>query len=384
MAVIFCTESWLIEFNGLQLNVPCKFEKVNQQLVYYSIYYNMTLGFQIPYFKLKQEFPINYLVISLKKSIDEAIIRYFNQEKGFEMKIGVQSFPAIENYFLRNIDFVSIVGSFLFFIPIAFSFLIITNQLIFEKTSQMKIFLTIYGQTTLAHVVSWTAFALFLSILSCIITLVTMAFVQNEIIRNVPFWFWAVFFFSILVSFNLLGILIVSVVSTSQASYTVAYSFMLFSFVFQGFMCGPQGINYYYENQTLSKVLRVIFDFYPGYNYIKIFADLVYFSGSRFDIDSRTYVSGQPLKWSDLFVDYTKSSFDEKLFIPGIYSSFIYISRNIVLYYVLIFLFEKVLPSNRGSSLFSFTRKVSSEQSLKSLDDSVTYEKERVKAMILE
>lgn len=48
-------------------------------------------------------------------------------------------------------------------------------------------------------------------------------------------------------------------------------------------MAGPNSVNYFYSGKTLSGTLETIFSFYPGYNYIKIYSDLVYFSGSRFD-----------------------------------------------------------------------------------------------------
>lgn len=48
-------------------------------------------------------------------------------------------------------------------------------------------------------------------------------------------------------------------------------------------MAGPNSINYFYSGGKISTALEIFFSFYPGYNYIKIYADLVYFSGSRFD-----------------------------------------------------------------------------------------------------
>lgn len=63
-------------------------------------------------------------------------------------------------------------------------------------------------------------------------------------------------------------------------------------------MCGPDSINFFYTNSWLSNILLVLFDLYPGYNYVKIYSDLVYFSGSRFEVNSRSYVMGKPLTFS--------------------------------------------------------------------------------------
>lgn len=50
-------------------------------------------------------------------------------------------------------------------------------------------------------------------------------------------------------------------------------------------MSGPNSINFFYTGSNLAEILLFIFNLYPGYNYIKIFSDLIYFSGSHFDIE---------------------------------------------------------------------------------------------------
>lgn len=69
-------------------------------------------------------------------------------------------------------------------------------------------------------------------------------------------------------------------------------------------MCGPDSINFFYTQNDLSKILLFFFDLYPGYNYVKIYADIVFFSGSWFDVNSRSYIKGNPLKWENIFNPY--------------------------------------------------------------------------------
>ena len=154
------------------------------------------------------------------------------------------------------------------------------------------------GFSTSNHILSWTIHALFLSLLFSLSNIILIKFLQNILIDNVFIMFWFFYFFITAFSMNVLSILINSVVSTGQASYTVAYGFLLFTFVFQGFLCGPDSINFFYSDWTLSSILLVFFNFYPGYNYVKIYSDLVFFSGSKFDVNSRSYVIGNPLNWS--------------------------------------------------------------------------------------
>ena len=63
-------------------------------------------------------------------------------------------------------------------------------------------------------------------------------------------------------------------------------------------MSNPNSINYFYTDFILAKILLVIFNLYPGYNYIKIYSDLVFYSGSRFEMEKKMFVKGVPLKYS--------------------------------------------------------------------------------------
>jgi hypothetical protein len=120
IAVIFCTKSWDIFFDGYTLEIPCTFDRLsNKTMAFYSIYYNMTLGFQTPYFfKLNSPYPTNSLVISLKKSLDEALLTTFT-ESDFKLTVNTRSFPTTENKFFKDYDFVSTFGSFFFYLPMA-------------------------------------------------------------------------------------------------------------------------------------------------------------------------------------------------------------------------------------------------------------------------
>lgn len=122
IAVIFCTSSWQLSYKNFSLSLPCAFEQtVGQRMVFYSLYFNMTLGFQVPYlFKLNTPFPTNHIAISLKRSLDESLLRHFGNDD-FELQISSVSFPATANKFLKGRDVSSLFGSFFCYMPIAVS-----------------------------------------------------------------------------------------------------------------------------------------------------------------------------------------------------------------------------------------------------------------------
>lgn len=108
------------------INIPCKFhnlEKKNKKLVFYSIAYNESLGYQSTYFTdMTNPYPKNEIAISVKKSLDEALILHFAKgsdnkeirENFKEYKISQQTCPKFALRFFRGASFVTDLGSFIF------------------------------------------------------------------------------------------------------------------------------------------------------------------------------------------------------------------------------------------------------------------------------
>lgn len=96
--------------------------------------------------------------------------------------------------------------------------------------------------------------------------------------------------------------------------------------------------------------LRLLLEFYPGFIYIKIFTDLVFFSGTYFSSGELQFFSGTRLKLSDLGKRYSRNYFTGPIEFYSINWSLMLLLRNLVLYYILIFLFEAILASNQGVS----------------------------------
>lgn len=133
---------------------------------------------------------------------------------------------------MEKFDFVSSGGSFLFFIPIAISFMIILSEMISEKFKGLKLFLTVSGLSSYTHLISWTIFSIFSSFLFSLLTFIVINIIDSEFINNVFKLFWLVYFFIVAFSMNSLAILINSIVSSGKAGLNFAYGFLLFGFIF--------------------------------------------------------------------------------------------------------------------------------------------------------
>lgn len=112
----------------------------------YTLAYNETLGFQNPYFTDQTNpYPANMLVVNIKRALDQAIINFYQKkEKGqqdFQLKLERQPYPKFALRFNRNKSFISNVGSFFLFFPIAVSIFYFFNfSIIFFKKSFAYLF----------------------------------------------------------------------------------------------------------------------------------------------------------------------------------------------------------------------------------------------------
>ena len=352
VGVIFCTDSWNISFNNYTLDIPCKFEKLhNKKLIYYSIYYNMTLGLEAPYFfKLNATFPTNDFVLKAKAAVDEALAIQFGEEDDFNFDIDVKSYPSPENNFYKDYDFFSSFGSFFFYLPLAFSFMIMISEMMGEKSKGIKLYMTVSGLRPYIGILSWTLYNLMISFyFSAAVCIIALVF-GFTFFNNVPFILWFIYFFIIGFAGNLLALFISVIANANKAGFSLAYAFLMFSFVFQVGMTNPNSAHPYYQSDTFLRKIRFIYEFYPGFNYIKIWMDLVYFSGVYFDINQGRFVIGSEFNWNDFFTNYSKATIKGETVFPSIYDSFLLLLRNIVVFYILIFYFEYTLASNQGVS----------------------------------
>lgn len=60
------------------MSIPCSFDSLDKQLVFYTIIYNYTLLYKTPYLSdFRSAYPKDAIATSLKVSVDNAILREF-------------------------------------------------------------------------------------------------------------------------------------------------------------------------------------------------------------------------------------------------------------------------------------------------------------------
>lgn len=163
-----------------------------------------------------QPYPINTIATSMKKTLDEALINYYGYEDidgaapkidpNFKLDISRQGFPKVPLRFLRNMNVLSTMGSFFFYIPIAISFLIAITEMLTEKDRRLKEQMIAYGMKSTSYWLSWILFTLIMNIYLTLIICITCRFIlQVELFQNTYFWLFCSFFFFSAVGMTSLG-----------------------------------------------------------------------------------------------------------------------------------------------------------------------------------
>jgi ABC-type multidrug transport system ATPase subunit len=399
IAAIFCTTAWNISYGAYSASIPCQFERLtDQKLVFYSIYYNMTLGFEIPYLvKIGTTFPTNHMAVSLKQSIDQAIGRHFGDPE-FVLDIRTASFPATENKLFKSYDILSNFGSLFMYLPFAFGFLFMSSEMISEKARGVKLYLTISGLPTSAYLLSWTILNLALTTY-CTATLYLGGYVCGFIMfRNVPASFWLSFLGLSGFTMNALASVVVAISPADKSGYVLSYLVLMFGFLFQVIMNVSGAMSMFYHPRRLFWWVRTILEFYPGFNFTKIFVDLVHFAGSTISTEKGMFVQGPGFEWADFWKTYDVFGVVGGEEIPAISNSFWLLGRNLVLIYFFSIVFEQTLGSNQGRSINPFRyfvgkigatleyfRKIFRPKAkLSMLHPSVAAEKKRIEAILKE
>lgn len=222
--------------------------------------------------------------------------------------------------------------------------------MISEKARGLKLYMTINGYPLISYLFSWTILNVSMSLYMSILMYFCGYLSGFNLFRKAPGLLWIAFFFMSSFAISSLCLLISSIAKKSNSGYTLAYSFLMFGFIFQVFMTNPNSINMIYRDHWFCRPLRQVIEYYPGYNFIKIYSDIVFHAGTMFAIQYGRYVIGSGLTWTKVFSSYEKYGAAGVVIIPSIWNTFLLLFRNIMVIYCFVIFFEMTLASNQGVS----------------------------------
>lgn len=79
--VVWCTSEWQVNEN---FTIPCRYSQENQdkKMMFYSVFYNTSLEDDVFISGFHKPTPRDAVMIQLKLSIDNSIMKYLGREKG--------------------------------------------------------------------------------------------------------------------------------------------------------------------------------------------------------------------------------------------------------------------------------------------------------------
>ena len=104
-----------------------------------------------------------------------------------------------------------------------------------------------------------------------------------------------------------------------------------------------------FRSESLLEKFARVFMYYPGFNYVKLWSDIVSIAGEHYDISIARNVPGRPMVFEDIYAERIGTLPDGSSYhIGSIYSGFQQLFFNTILFFSLAVYFDKVLGSNSG------------------------------------
>lgn len=183
-------------------------------------------------------------------------------------------------------------------------FFLLVTEILKEKEKKLKEFLIFSGMKNGSYWLSWISIMIICSFYNTGITIASGYIMKWEVFLNIPIPILFTYFFLSNFSMLSLGLLLVAVSPSSKAGYNIAYTFVLLNFVFQAFLVDPCSMEFIYAERPMKVLIwmRYIFEYYVGYNYIKLWSDISYISGPHLVLEKSLYYPGRKLTYEDMFL----------------------------------------------------------------------------------
>lgn len=358
-AVLFCVD--FISYSNYTL--PCKFEIQNNKDIHlYTIMYNTSNSPNDFMLLPHKPYSTDTQLTKLKVSIDNAYINYFHnithpKHNKFDerIKVSLQGYPIVENKVYDNENAEGSFGSLFFFFPPMFCFMFFLLEMVREKDLNLRKSLIIIGLNDCSFWLSWIISGVIFSIIMTSLFILISWLLQYQFIINTDISIIFILFFLFTVSMVFFAILLSTLISRMKMAYTVSYSIFLVGMVMEVIFRDADIVYALYTKKlpTWIKVVLVLLQLYPPFNFSKAFDDIALVASSRYDIVEQRFVDGSKYTWENLFEEITGKTIiiDQEYEVPATWLSFVWLIINCVLFIILAWYFDNVNASNKGRDL---------------------------------
>lgn len=318
----------------------------------YLIVYNFT---EVPkdLFDPNLPNPLEINALSVKLAIDSAIVSYQARKKGLKdifFEAVIQSYPLPENRFLKGYDAVSMTGPLYFFIPPMFVFGLLISEIVKEKEEKLRNGLSVIGVSATAFWFSWFLVALFFSFMTTNSLILSGYLFQFDLFLKTSYLILLALFLAYSLTMMVLGFMISTLISSVKLSYTVSYTFLLGGLVLQNFFTSPTLMKLFHIEGLPNWVywVRVVFSYYPPFNFSKIFSDIAAKAGSTPNYHERKWQTGPGYYWDDFFMERSGWMFGGKYVVPSSFDTLLDLLWNCFILMVFTWYFDHIIEGNRG------------------------------------
>jgi ABC-type Na+ transport system ATPase subunit NatA len=303
--------------------------------------------------------------------LDSGIIDYANPNRSSDpnappyLQATYSSYPSPPLRYFQGIDVVNADGTLYFFIAPMVVFIILISELAQEKDKRLRQGLIVVGVGHFTYYLSWVVLAIVYSLIIPTVLLVSANIMGFELFEQVPTMLLFLIYFLFTFNMCFFAMFLYTLIPSAKAGNTVAYAILLVGIVLQLFLSQYILLQFVYDdtNSFLVKTIVNLFNLYPPFPFAKIWGNICQYAGNHFSPTDGRWEPGPGYTW-DLLT--SNSSFisgynqvQDPFNIPEPIWSIYWFLLNVVIYSCLIFYFDHVVASNRGSAdrfYFLFTK----------------------------
>lgn len=319
--------------------------------IQYQIWYNSTQTINTTdVFGLK--------LVSLMRSLDEAIISVLNDESGTtiaDLDVQLKDWPVLPPSTLSD-TIIQQLGPVFFFCSVMVIFINVLNQIVAEKELKLRHALEVMG---LKPSVYWVSQYLSYTVLVAANAFVTVIFgliCQFETFKSTNFGVLLAVFFLFGEAMVMFAFFLTTLVRLSRTAVLLGISIFIIGLLLESFVFSSSFVGYIWWDVDTTPIIWRIMIFIPFFNFGKIFLDITTMTVGRLDQLTQTYIPGPGFAIADLYETLPanlKPNYASKIEppIPPPVESLYWFLMNIAFYAILTWYFDNVLPNEYGYRL---------------------------------
>ncbi|CAG9332645.1 unnamed protein product [Blepharisma stoltei] len=348
IGVLFCTNTIKIGEN----EVPCGTPNTNSTSLIYAIIYNFTGA--NPFFMLYNinEYNIQQEIIATKLALDQGLLSfasYDHSNENSEIELSIQPFPSTAHRFLQKYNVVASVGSLYLLLPGVFIMSLIVQEVVKEKSQYLKIYLHLYGASSISYWLSWSSIGVILSLISGNLFVIFGKICGFDEFTKTPYMLLAIVIASLNIDMMLMGCWASTMIKTRNMAYSAIFAFLLVGFCLQVIVSSPILIMYLNLNDSAAWVtcIKYALYMYPPFHMAMIFVRITKTAGSHWDKELLTWVEGTSYTWDDLYKQFQGQYKDLHFTLTSPWFSLVFLWGLFLFYSILTLYFDSIIKHNK-------------------------------------